>query len=99
MAVSREYSELRVERLVTNYLSNKYELYPYQAVFTYCFNDWNGTLGFTFLNSRDLNRFLEDVLDYSILCDKTGIIVYSESNSVILTSTALFTFFTKIEII
>lgn len=47
--------------------------------------EMNGTLGLTFFTWLDLEEVL-DLIDYNSLCDKSGVLVFKDTNSLILTS-------------
>lgn len=78
---------IEIQEAVTNLLISK-NIYPMEVFYTFLSSnsgEMNGTLGLTFFTWLDLEEVL-DLIDYHSMCDKSGILVFKETNSIILTS-------------
>ena len=80
--------ELRIQEEVTKYLESK-ELYPYSVICSFSIPPGDGILSITFFTSLDLEDFL-NVLDYKNQCDKSGYLIFKDTNTTILKGLALF---------
>lgn len=78
--------QIELEEAVTSALVSK-NICPLNVFYTFISSpgEMNGTLGLTFFTWLDLEEVLE-MIDYKSLCDKSGVIVLKETNTLILTS-------------
>jgi hypothetical protein len=86
---------MKREEDIQNYVLRwleKYEIYPYKVIYT---NETRecGLLGITFFLKSDLESFLE-IIGYKALCDKSGILLYPENNTILLSGMSLLTLIT-----
>jgi len=84
---------IRIENVIEKQL-DLWGLCPFSVVFTFAISESSGLLSITFYINSDLDEFLGK-LEYDSLCDKTGIQVLRETNTVLLEGQALLTFYTQ----
>ena len=82
--------ELRIENSIYKWLES-FNIFPFSVFFTFCTRE--GLLSITFFLSQDLSEFL-DKIGYKKLVDKSGINVIEDTNTVLLSGTALTKFYT-----
>lgn len=78
--------QIELQETILNSLVSR-NIYPMDVFYTSLSSpgEMNGTLGITFFTWLDLEEVLS-LIDYDSLCDKSGILVFKETNSLILTS-------------
>lgn len=74
--------EIQIQDYVLSVLSEYYNIYPFSVYFTET-GETNPKISITFFGKDDLNDFL-DILGYKKLCDKSGLYILYDKNTVIL---------------
>lgn len=87
--------EISIQEGVITKLTEELGLYPFNVTFSESAGNPYGLLGITFFLRTDLDALLE-YLGYSWMADRSGILVLSENNTVILSGIALVNLYTKI---
>lgn len=85
--------EIEIQDLVTKKLVDN-DISPFSVTCTFE-SGHEGLIGITFWLNSDLYEFL-DILDYKNQCDKSGYIILSDNNTVLLFDMALFNLYTKL---
>mgnify|MGYP003291738912 CR=1 FL=1 len=84
--------EYEVQDIVRKALEEKAEIYPYEILYIDQQESSLALLKISVWIREDIEE-LKKLLNYSSLCDKTGYLEFSETNTVILRGYALLSFF------
>ena len=82
--------ELELQNRIINRLI-ELDLYPYSVIFTFAIDN-DGILSITFFTENQLDTFLE-LLEYNIMCDKSGVTILKDNFTILLSGTALVKFY------
>ena len=91
--MGRENREERFQEAVIRFLG-EHDIYPFSVTYTYEVGpDGVGLLSITMYVKADYDNLL-DLLDYKSQCDKSGYIVFPDTNTIILQGIALANLYT-----
>ena len=80
--------ELEIQDLITEKLLKR-DIYPFSAIFSYLAKkDYLGLLSITFYVPQQIYQVL-DLLDYKYECDKSGYLIFDETNTLMFSGLAL----------
>ena len=86
--------EEQFQEAVRNKLQ-EYDIFPFSVIFTYLGGNSDGLLSITFYIPHELDELLEK-LNYKTQCDKSGYLIFRDSNTLILTGLALIQLYTTL---